>query len=105
MRFFELAFPDARARITSNRLHTRLIRELELTERLRVIDTSYQLDGHYDEMFHDIMHFTQQGRERFVANLLVGLAPLLRAEPRMRCGRAMGARSPSGPPLPWQDAP
>lgn len=81
IRFFELAFPDVRARIASNRLHTRLVRELAPTERFRVIDTSYQLDGRYDEMFHDIMHFTQAGRERFVENLMVGLEPILEDEP------------------------
>jgi hypothetical protein len=78
VRFYELMFPDVRARSLANRLHTRLVRETGAEYGLTVIDTSQGLDGAWQDAFIDPMHLTQVGRERLTRNLFEGLLPLLR---------------------------
>jgi len=94
VRFYELMFPDVRARILANRLHTRLVRETGAEYGLSVIDTSRELDGAWQDAFIDPMHLTQTGRDRLARNMLDGLRPLLRD--RAGCVPVESA-SPSSP--------
>jgi len=75
--FYELMFPDIRARVLANRLHTRLVREIGSTYDVRVIDTSPDLDGAYRSAYLDPMHFTQEGRDRLARHILAGIRDLL----------------------------
>jgi lysophospholipase L1-like esterase len=78
VRFYELMFPDVRARVLANRLHTRLVKETGAQYGVTVIDTSRELDGAWQDGFIDPMHLTQTGRDRLARNLLEGLLPILR---------------------------
>jgi lysophospholipase L1-like esterase len=75
--FYELMFPDIRARMLANRLHTRLVREIGSAYDVPVIDTSPDLDGAYRSAYIDPMHFTQEGRDRLAHHILDGIRDLL----------------------------
>ncbi len=79
IRFYEPVFPDLRAGILANRLHTLLLTQTAEKFGVPVIDTSPGLNGAYEDAYADPIHFTQVGRERLAANILVGLRPLLEA--------------------------
>ena len=92
--FYELMFPDIRARILANRLHTRLVREIGSAYDVPVIDTSADLDGAYENAYIDPMHFTQEGRDRLAQHFFDGLGDLL--EHRAGCAGRDPAQEVSG---------
>jgi lysophospholipase L1-like esterase len=102
VRFYELMFPDIRARVLANRLHTRLVRETGAEYGVPVIDTSSELEGAWQDAFLDPMHLTQVGRERLARNLFEGLRDVLRegagCVPRSADARAEPI--PADPPRP-----
>ena len=79
IRFYEPVFPDLRAGILANRLHTLLVTQIAQKYDALFIDTSPGLNGAYEDAYADAIHFTQVGRERLAANILAGLRPLLTA--------------------------
>lgn len=79
--FYEPVFPDLRARILANRLHTLLVKEIGKDHGVRVIDTSQGLEGAYEDAYVDPIHLTQTGRDRLAAHMLDGLRELLVASP------------------------
>lgn len=79
VRFYEPVFPDLRARILANRLHTLLVNQIAKDFSLRVIDTSEGLNGAYQDAYVDPIHLTQVGRDRLAAHVLRGLRELLTA--------------------------
>jgi lysophospholipase L1-like esterase len=79
IRFYEPVFPDLRAGILANRLHTLLVTEIGAKFGVPVIDTSPGLNGAWQDAYADPIHFTQIGRERLAANIFAGLRPLLAA--------------------------
>jgi len=81
IRFYEPVFPDLRARILANRLHTLLVRQVGEKYGVPVIDTPEGLDGAYEDAYIDPIHFTQTGRDRFAAHVLAGLRTILSAAP------------------------
>jgi hypothetical protein len=81
IRFYEPVFPDLRAGILANRLHTLLVTQIGEKFGVPVIDTSPGLNGAWQDAYADPIHFTQIGRERLAANILAGLRPLLAAAP------------------------
>jgi lysophospholipase L1-like esterase len=95
VRFYEPAFPDLRARLLANRLHSRLVREIATSQRIPAIDTSADLDGAWRDAYIDPIHFTQKGRDRLARNVLAGIRPILSdangCRPRRPAGRAVGA--------------
>lgn len=92
IRFYEAVFPDVRARIVANRLHSRMIREIERAPGVFVVDTSAELDGAYQDAYRDLVHFNQRGRNRLARNILNGLRDHLRTDPRLNC-RLRGGRN------------
>jgi len=86
VRFYERAFPDVRARMLANQLHTRLVLDVPLGMNVLPLDVRAGLDGQYETFYVDAAHLTQPGRERLARNLLEGLREHLLANPRMRCG-------------------
>ena len=96
IRFYEPVFPDLRAGILANRLHTLLVSQIARKYDVLFIDTSPGLNGAYEDAYADPIHFTQIGRERLAANVLAGLRPLLTAaspgcRPKTPGGVASGA--------------
>lgn len=85
VQFYEQTYPDIRLRIFANRLHTRLVREIPLGPGVVTIDTSDGLDGKYAEVYRDVVHFNQEGRDRLARNILRGILPILSSDPRLRC--------------------
>jgi lysophospholipase L1-like esterase len=83
--FYAESFPDVRSAIVANQLHTRLLREIATPPSVHFIDTAADLDGEYRELFVDLVHFTQPGRDRLAANLLDGIRGILIDHPRLRC--------------------
>jgi lysophospholipase L1-like esterase len=98
IRFYEPVFPDLRASILANRLHTLLVTQTAEKFGVLAIDTSPGLDGAWADAYIDPIHFTQVGRERLAANILAGLRPLLEADPPgCRPRSAAGATSTASP--------
>jgi lysophospholipase L1-like esterase len=84
IRFYEPVFPDLRAQLVANRLHTLLVRQLADTYGVLAIDTSPGLDGAWEDAYVDPIHLTQLGRERLAENVFRGLAGML-SEPSPGC--------------------
>lgn len=85
VRFYEQVFPDVRLRILANRMHSRLVRDIPIGLGVVPIDTSDGLDGAYRDMYIDVVHFTQKGRDRLAHNVLQGILPILAQDPKLRC--------------------
>jgi len=85
IRFYEAAFPDVRARILANRLHSRIVHEIGRSPGVFALDTSAGLDGAYQDAYRDLIHFNQRGRNRLAANILDGLRDHLAADTRLSC--------------------
>jgi hypothetical protein len=84
--FYAASFPEVRSAIIANPLHTRLLRQLAKPPGVRFIDTAPGLDGEYREIFLDLVHFRQPGRERLAANLLAaGIREILITHPWLHC--------------------
>lgn len=88
--FFEGAYPDARSRIVANRLHSRIVELVAHRSGALAIDTSHDLDGAYQDLYVDLVHFTQAGRDQLAENVLEGLTPTLTEHPALHCRRIGG---------------
>jgi lysophospholipase L1-like esterase len=77
--------------IIRNEAHNQLVRTLAATEDVPLIDTSGQLDGRWDDnLYLDLVHFTQAGNDRMAQIMLGGISPILQTNPNLRCAdRAM----------------
>ena len=78
-RFYEPVFPDLRAGILANRLHTLLVTQIAKKYGVHFIDISPGLNAANEDAYVDVIHFTQIGRERLAANIFAGLRPPLTA--------------------------
>jgi lysophospholipase L1-like esterase len=75
--FYRRSFYKATFSIQANEIHTELIRVIaDENPHVHYIDASKGLDGVYDQ-FIDLVHFTEEGRERLARNILDGLRPIL----------------------------
>lgn len=83
--FYTESFPEVRSAIVANQLHSRLLREIAEQTGAHFIDTAPGVDGEYRELFIDLVHFTQAGRERLAENILDGIRPILLSHPRLHC--------------------
>ncbi len=83
--FYSESFPEVRSAIIANQLHTRLLRQLAKPPGVHFIDAAPGVDGEYRELFIDLIHFTQPGRERLAENLLAGIREILLTHPRLHC--------------------
>jgi hypothetical protein len=98
IRFYEPVFPDLRARILANRLHTLLVENIAKQYGVRLVDTSPGLDGAYLDAFVDPIHMTQIGSDRLAAHMLEGLRALL-AAPSPGCRPRTGESTTSDAPV------
>jgi lysophospholipase L1-like esterase len=84
IRHYETAFPDVRARILANRMHSEIVRQLGRRPEILALD-SPGLDGAGHELFVDLVHLNQRGRDHLARSVLAGLRDLLRADPKLNC--------------------
>jgi len=85
VRFYEAGFPDVRAAIALNRLHTRLVEQIGRELGVQVIDTTPGLDGAWRDAYIDLVHYTEKGRERLAQRVFEGLRERLAEDPRLHC--------------------
>ncbi len=79
--FYRGGFPAVMFSIQATRIHNALIESLaEEWDHVHYVDISDGLDGEHS-MYIDLVHFTQEGRDRLAENLYAGLEPVLRSMP------------------------
>lgn len=75
--FYGRSFYNATFSIQANEIHTELIRVIaDANPHVHYIDASKGLEGVHDQ-YIDLVHFTEEGRERLARNILDGLRPIL----------------------------
>ena len=78
--FYRTAAPSVHWIVRANAAHSSLVEKLaEQYPDVVVVDTHPQLDG-YPEMFTDLGHMTQAGRERIARNFFNGIKRTLESE-------------------------
>jgi lysophospholipase L1-like esterase len=78
--FYRSGFPAVRWQIAANEAHSKLLRKLQSEHpQVLLIDIGSVLNGRHDH-YIDLVHLTQEGRERIAETLFDRLSPLLRAE-------------------------
>lgn len=83
--FYRSGFRDVEARIVANDLHNRWLRSLPAAGGLTVVDSGPELDGRWDaDLFIDLVHFTNAGRERLTDAMFAAVVERVRASARAR---------------------
>jgi lysophospholipase L1-like esterase len=78
--FYRAVFPTVHWFIEANRLHSELIEQLcAMHPETRLIDVSKALDGQHTQ-FIDLVHLTQEGRERLAENVFQAINTDFEAE-------------------------
>ncbi len=78
--FYRGAFPNVDSAIQCNIVHNRMIEDLARAHpRCWYVDTSGGLNGCHDQ-YIDLVHFTQEGRERLAENIYAGIVDRLRRD-------------------------
>ena len=75
-RFYMKGFPASCIAVKANKLHSLILQKLA-TEHSNVffIDSSHGINGNYsDNLFVDIIHFTDEGREALAENIFKGMS-------------------------------
>ena len=86
--FYGTVFKPIDDIIAAHVAHNRLVDLLGRQEGVPVIDAGHGLDGNWDDdLYLDIVHFTERGNERMARNMFKALAPIL-AEKGVRCASA-----------------
>ncbi len=79
--FYGAVFKPIDDIIAANAAHNRLVRLLARTAGAPLIDMTTGLDGVWDDdLFLDIVHFTERGNERAAERMFEALLPILAAE-------------------------
>ena len=83
--FYGAVFKPIDDIIAANAAHNRLVQLLGREEGVPVIDARNGLDGNWDDdLYLDIVHFTERGNARMAENLFRALLPIL-AQKGVRC--------------------
>src|SRR5258708_1369282 len=84
--FYGSLFTGIDETIIRNSAHNEMVRRLAAIETVPLIDTTSQLDGHWDEdLYLDLVHFTQAGNDRMAQTMFDGLTDMLRNDPTLMC--------------------
>jgi len=76
--FYGTVFKPIDDILAANAAHNRLVKLMGREEDVSVIDATKNLDGKWDDdLYLDIVHFTESGHARMARNMFEGLAPLL----------------------------
>jgi hypothetical protein len=72
--------------IAANAAHNRMVRLLSDEERVPLVDTTQALDGQWDDdLYLDIVHFTEAGNERVAGVVFRQLLPILAERDGLKC--------------------
>ena len=83
--FYGAVFKPIDDIIAANAAHNRMVRLLARDAGAPLIDMTPGLDGVWDDdLFLDIVHFTERGNERAAETMFEALLPILAAE-GLRC--------------------
>lgn len=86
IQFYKQGFPLADATITLNNIQTKILREISEGLGIKLIDSSKNLHGTYDQdNFIDLVHFTKKGDRIMANNVFEGIAPYLIEDKSLRC--------------------
>jgi peptidoglycan/LPS O-acetylase OafA/YrhL len=84
--FYGAVFKPIDDIVAANAAHNRMVRLLGEEERVPLIDTTRDLDGQWDnDLYLDIVHFTEAGNERAAAVIFRQLLPILAERDGLRC--------------------
>jgi peptidoglycan/LPS O-acetylase OafA/YrhL/lysophospholipase L1-like esterase len=84
--FYGAVFKPIDDIVAANAAHNRIVRLLSEEERVPLIDTTRDLDGQWDDdLYLDIVHFTEAGNERAASAIFRQLLPILAERDGLRC--------------------
>jgi hypothetical protein len=84
--FYGAVFKPIDDIIAANAAHNRMVRLLSEQERVPLIDTAQGLDGQWDDdLYLDIVHFTEAGNERVAGVIFRQLLPILAERDGLDC--------------------
>ncbi len=84
--FYGAVFKPIDDIIAANAAHNRMVRLLSREEGVPLIDMAKGVDGLWDDdLYLDIVHFTQAGNERVAGIMFRGLLPILAESKGVRC--------------------
>jgi hypothetical protein len=66
--------------------HNRIVELIAIDQHVPLIDTTPSLAGKWDDdLFLDMVHFTQNGSDVLAETMLTDLLPMLKSNERPRC--------------------
>jgi lysophospholipase L1-like esterase len=78
--FYRAAFPQVLSQIQANQLHSKIVAEMgRMHPEICLVNTHPGLDGN-NEDFIDLVHFTQEGRQRIARTMFETIKPILQRE-------------------------
>ena len=84
--FYGAVFKPIDDIIAANAAHNRMVRLLSDEERVPLVDTTQALDGQWDDdLYLDIVHFTEAGNERVAGVVFRQLLPILAERDGLKC--------------------
>jgi hypothetical protein len=92
--FYGAVFKPIDDMIAANAAHNRMVRLLSQEESVPLVETTRGLDGQWDDdLYLDIVHFTEAGNERVAGTIFRQLLPILAERDGLRCDLRRGRRS------------
>jgi hypothetical protein len=84
--FYGAVFKPIDDIVAANAAHNRMVRLLSQEEHAPFIDTAQALDGQWDDdLYLDIVHFTEAGNERVAGVIFRQLLPILAERDGLKC--------------------
>ena len=84
--FYGAVFKPIDDIIAANAAHNRLVKLIAREEGVPFIDMAAGVDGHWDDdLYLDIVHFTERGDEKVAALMFRALLPILKEREGLRC--------------------
>jgi hypothetical protein len=85
--FYGAVFKPIDDIIAANEAHNRMVKLIARDQRVPLIDMAAGVDGIWDDdLYLDIVHFTEAGNERVAALMFRALLPILAERHGLRCG-------------------
>jgi lysophospholipase L1-like esterase len=85
-KFYGVVFTGIGETIIRNAAHNEMVRKIAEAENVPFIDMVPWLDGFWDDdLYLDLVHFTQAGNKRMAKIVFDGLSDTLRKDPQLKC--------------------
>jgi len=85
-KFYGVVFGGIGETIIRNAAHNEMVRKIAEAENVPFIDTVPWQDGFWDDdLYLDLVHFTQAGNKRMAKIVFDGLSDTLRKDPQLKC--------------------